>query len=70
MQALSLVDSRPNCLIIDEIDGAPTVRPIHHKPTIHTYQHYYMYTSNLYILTVMLYILTVMVTLKKEVSYT
>ena len=25
MQALSLVDNRPNCLIIDEIDGAPTV---------------------------------------------
>ena len=43
MQALSLVDSRPNCLIIDEIDGAPTVRPTHHKPTIHTYQHYYVH---------------------------
>ena len=28
MQALSIVDSRPNCLIIDEIDGAPTVRHI------------------------------------------
>ena len=27
MQALSIVDNRPNCLIIDEIDGAPTVRP-------------------------------------------
>ena len=28
MQALSLVDNRPNCLIIDEIDGAPTVSPL------------------------------------------
>ena len=31
MQALSVVDGRPNCLVIDEIDGAPTVSP--HHPT-------------------------------------
>ena len=46
MQALSVVDSRPNCLIIDEIDGAPTVSSTH-TICIHTYQQYYMCTQQL-----------------------
>ena len=36
MQALSLVDNRPNCLIIDEIDGAPTVSPAIRNNSIST----------------------------------
>lgn len=38
MQSVLTSSSKPNCLIIDEIDGAPAVSPSNlHTHTLHTY---------------------------------